>query len=139
MFVYIIQQVNFHANDLNIHWRWWDWIQTIFLNLFYFNFFLWKWTCFKIGDWSRFQNVHNAVCWKKGKKENYFLLFSWILLYHNNFSNLNYNCSNLLDQTTSWKCILLPKIVLTFHSQWSQKFCKLPAFSLEFQKVFLEH
>ena len=34
------------------------------------------------------------------------------------FSNLNYNCSNLLDLKTSrnrLKSILLPKIVLTFH------------------------
>ena len=30
--------VNFPANNLNLHsrWRWWDWIQDIFLNLFYF-------------------------------------------------------------------------------------------------------
>ena len=28
--------VNFPANNLNFHWRWWDWIQHFFLNLFYF-------------------------------------------------------------------------------------------------------
>ena len=55
--------------EFSLKWRWWDRIQAIFLNLFYFNFFLWKWTCFKIGDWIQFQNVHNVVCWKKGKKK----------------------------------------------------------------------
>ena len=32
-------QANFTANNLNFHWRWrwWDWIQAIFLILFYFN------------------------------------------------------------------------------------------------------
>ena len=31
-------QVNFPTNNFNFHWRWrwWDWIQAIFLNLFYF-------------------------------------------------------------------------------------------------------
>ena len=35
----LLPQLNFPANNLNFHWRWswWDWIQTIFLNLFYFN------------------------------------------------------------------------------------------------------
>ena len=27
------------ANDFNFHWRWWDWIQAIFLNIFYFKCF----------------------------------------------------------------------------------------------------
>ena len=31
-------QANFSAHNLHFHWRWkwWDWIQAIFLNLFYF-------------------------------------------------------------------------------------------------------
>ena len=35
----LITSSNFPANDLNFHWRWrwWDWIQAIFLNIFYFN------------------------------------------------------------------------------------------------------
>ena len=35
----LLTQVNFPANNLNFHWsrRWWDRIQAIFLNLFYFN------------------------------------------------------------------------------------------------------
>ena len=35
----LLPQVNFPANNLNFHWswRWWDRIQVIFLNLFYFN------------------------------------------------------------------------------------------------------
>ena len=34
----VLPQVNFPANNLNFHWRWrwWDQIQAIFLNLFYF-------------------------------------------------------------------------------------------------------
>ena len=32
----LLPEVNFPANNSNFHWRWWDWIQTIFLNLFYF-------------------------------------------------------------------------------------------------------
>ena len=32
----LLPQINFLANNLNFHWRWWDWIQAIFLNLFYF-------------------------------------------------------------------------------------------------------
>ena len=33
----LLPQVNFKANNLNFHWkwRWWDWIQAIFLTLFY--------------------------------------------------------------------------------------------------------
>ena len=31
-----MSQVNFPSNNLNFHWRWWDWIQAIFLNIFYF-------------------------------------------------------------------------------------------------------
>ena len=27
---------NFPAHNLNYHWRWWDWIQATFQNLFYF-------------------------------------------------------------------------------------------------------
>ena len=35
---YYVPQVNFPTNNLNFHWRWrwWDQIQAIFLNLFYF-------------------------------------------------------------------------------------------------------
>ena len=34
----LLPQVNFPTNNLNFHWRWrwWDRIQAIFLNLFYF-------------------------------------------------------------------------------------------------------
>ena len=34
----LLPQVNFPSNNLNFHWksRWWDQIQAIFLNLFYF-------------------------------------------------------------------------------------------------------
>ena len=36
-FFALFPQANFPANNLNFHWRWrwWDWIQAIFLNLFY--------------------------------------------------------------------------------------------------------
>ena len=30
----LLPQVNFPTNNLNFHWRWWDWIQAIFLNFF---------------------------------------------------------------------------------------------------------
>ena len=35
----LLPQLNFTANNLNFHWRWrwWDRIQAIFLNLFYFS------------------------------------------------------------------------------------------------------
>ena len=33
----LIPEVKFPANSLNFRWRWWDEIQAIFLNLFYFN------------------------------------------------------------------------------------------------------
>jgi hypothetical protein len=33
-----LSHANFPANNLNFHWRWWDWIQPIFLNNFYFKF-----------------------------------------------------------------------------------------------------
>ena len=32
----LLPQVYFPTNNLNFHWRWWDWIQAFFLNLFYF-------------------------------------------------------------------------------------------------------
>ena len=32
-----MSQANIPAHNLNVHWRWWDWIRSIFLNLFYFN------------------------------------------------------------------------------------------------------
>ena len=31
---------NFPSHNLNFHWKWWDQIQVIFLNLFYFTFLL---------------------------------------------------------------------------------------------------
>ena len=34
----LLPQVNFPTNNLNFHWMWWNWIQAIFLNLFYFTF-----------------------------------------------------------------------------------------------------
>ena len=42
----LLPQVNFPANNLNFHWRWWDWTQGIFLNLF--NFTL---NSEETGDW----------------------------------------------------------------------------------------
>ena len=30
-------QANFSTHNLNFHWRWWDQIQAIFLNCFYFS------------------------------------------------------------------------------------------------------
>ena len=35
-FFALLPQVNFPTNNLNLRWRWWDQIQTIFLNLLYF-------------------------------------------------------------------------------------------------------
>ena len=32
----LLPQVNIPAHNLNFHWRWWDRIHAIFLNLFYF-------------------------------------------------------------------------------------------------------
>ena len=34
----LLPQANFPTHNLNFHWRrrWWDWIQAIFLNFFYF-------------------------------------------------------------------------------------------------------
>ena len=29
-----LPEVNFSTNNLNFHWRWWDWIQDIFLKFF---------------------------------------------------------------------------------------------------------
>ena len=36
-FVALLPQVNFPSNILNFHWRWWDRIQAVCLNLFYFS------------------------------------------------------------------------------------------------------
>ena len=33
----LTHQLDFPANNLNFHWWWWDQIQAIFLNLFYFS------------------------------------------------------------------------------------------------------
>ena len=37
--------LNFPTDNLNFHWRWswWDWIQSIFLNLFYFSMLQFGW------------------------------------------------------------------------------------------------
>ena len=37
MFFALLPQVNVPANNLTFRWSWWDQIQAIFLNLFYFN------------------------------------------------------------------------------------------------------
>ena len=34
----LFPQVNFPAHNLNFHWRWWDQVQAIFLNLFSFTY-----------------------------------------------------------------------------------------------------
>jgi hypothetical protein len=40
----LLPQVNFPTNNLNFYrrWRWWDWIQAMFLNIFYFKFKNWQ-------------------------------------------------------------------------------------------------
>ena len=50
----LLPQVNFPANNLNfqLSWRWWDWIQAIFLNLFYFTIFRGHWNIFQ--EWKYF-------------------------------------------------------------------------------------
>ena len=54
----ILPQVNFPANNLNLRrWRWWDQIQTIFLNLFHF------WLIFFI-----FQNTYLKIVQIQGKQ-----------------------------------------------------------------------
>ena len=47
----LLPQVNFPANNLSFHWRWrwWDRIQAIFLNLFYFTTLT-----FESGKWQNF-------------------------------------------------------------------------------------
>ena len=63
-------QGNFPAHNLIFHsrWRWWDWIQAIFSNLFYFTY---KW-CF-----SRKHNFENCsstnVVWHKSPPSPYVL------------------------------------------------------------------
>ena len=48
---------NFPANNLKLHWRWrwWDQIQTIFLNLSYFN--KWKFWARTVVYWTLAKNV----------------------------------------------------------------------------------
>ena len=40
--VFLLPQLNFHTNNLNFYWRWrwWDWIQAILLNFWYFAWYL---------------------------------------------------------------------------------------------------
>ena len=86
----------------------------------------------------------------------YFVLVFYLFYKFSNFSCMFLNPNNFFlfelwlfqfiwcekPSGTSWKRILLPKIVLTFYCLdklflQSQKFCKVSAFSLEFQKFFL--
>ena len=56
----LLPQVNSPASNLNFHWRWWDRIQAIFLNLFYF--------------------ILNKICTKHGNQisnQMLLLLFNW--------------------------------------------------------------
>ena len=75
-----------------------------------------------------------------GEKRSVFSNFSCIFLNPNNFSNNNYNCSNLLDmrklQKEVKKAFCYQKLLLPF-LEWSQKCWKISPISLEFQKCFL--
>ena len=64
----LFPQVNFHTQNLNFHWiwRWWDQIQAIFLNLFYFTIHL--------------QVTLQQATWKITKYKRTFLL-NWIFLH----------------------------------------------------------
>ena len=55
----LLPQANFPANNLNFHWRWrwWDWIQAIFLSLFYFTFYI----CSFLTSWME-QNSLKFLC-----------------------------------------------------------------------------
>ena len=57
----LLRQVNFPDNNLNFQWswRWWDQIQTIFLNLFYFTRTFWPCLLTRTADQSNFKG------WKK--------------------------------------------------------------------------
>ena len=54
----LLPLVNFPANDLNFHWRWWDRIKAIFLNLLYFNSLIncFEFVCFECES-------SNLLCW----------------------------------------------------------------------------
>ena len=86
----LLPQVNFHANNLNFHWRWrwWDRIQAIFLNLFYFNFsinFLTYWQNYldtRISKCSRSGRVVRNYIWEAKIRQNFLILTSkchWFL------------------------------------------------------------
>ena len=76
----LLPQVNFPANNLSFHWRWrwWDWIQSIFLNLSYFNYLIclhfvlcviWMYFC-KVDNLSLRFEVHHSMFlewWNKTK------------------------------------------------------------------------
>ena len=73
--------------------------------------------------------------------------FSSMFLNHSNFSNLNYNWSNLVDmrnlQEQVKKAFCYQNFCLTFHClnklfKRSQKFCEFLAFIRKFQKFFLD-
>ena len=56
----LLPPVTFPAHNLNFHWRWWDRIQAIFLNLFYF-----KRTRENAGEWKyecSFRIDFNTLC-----------------------------------------------------------------------------
>ena len=63
--LYPFSQVNFPANNLNFHWRWrwWDRIQAIFSNLFYFA-----------------TKIENHICYNKDKVNPKDSLLSWPFL-----------------------------------------------------------
>ena len=63
----LLHQVNFPANNLNLYWswRWWDQIQAIFLNLFYFTFYLffriWSSQFWKFRSGIRIWSLRNRI------------------------------------------------------------------------------
>ena len=58
----LLPHLNFPANNLNFHWRWrwWDRIQAIFINIFYFTFasviFLYSYKCI-----SKFSDIDGVI------------------------------------------------------------------------------
>ena len=92
----LLLQVNFPTNNLNFHWRWWDWMLAIFLNLFYF-------TCIKsifkfLYKFRARRSLFWGLVWKRAWSypgcRRHYGLYVW---------NIFRSCIDKMGSRTLWK------------------------------------
>ena len=119
----LLSQVNFPTNNLNIHWRWRDWFQAIFLNIFYFTTFFnfsqkgWKHMVWNWGYNHRRQRFVKHNCsewwfdlkiWSRTRKSFYSLCNQRFFVDFHRFSSSGFWLGSIQQKTVAYNKLFSP-------------------------------